>query len=242
MWFLSRLFGKKDDPIRKLEGVISYRFRNRELVRTALRHRSFLKDTGLYSNERLEFLGDAVLGLVVSSFLYNQNNNHTEGDLTRMKATLVNETTLFKAASSFNLGEYIFISPEEENSGGRTKPSIIADAFEALIAAVFLDGGLEPAEKLIKEFILRDYLTIVDDKQLHNYKGEFLEYLQARGKGNPQYRVTEQFGPDHSKHFRVGVFCNDEFLGEGLGKSKKEAEQKAARQALKEMKNSSKKM
>ncbi len=232
MKFFRRLFSREDYPVAKLEKATNYRFKNREIIKIALSHRSSLKDTGLGSNERLEFLGDAVLGLIVSNFLYNQNKDLSEGDLTRMKATLVNETTLTRAAMSFNLGDYIFLSIEEEKSGGRYKPSIIADAFEAIIGAIYLDGGFEAAEKFVMKYILDDYLYIVGDEMLHNFKGELLEYMQSRSEGMPHYRVSDQFGPDHDKVFRVGVYANNVLLGEGEGKSKKEAEQQAARKAL----------
>ena len=232
MKFFHRLFSRKDYPVNKLEKATDYRFKNRELIKIALSHRSSLKDTGLGSNERLEFLGDAVLGLIVSNFLYNQNKDLSEGDLTRMKATLVNETILARAAMSFNLGDYIFLSIEEEKSGGRYKPSIIADAFEAITGAIYLDGGFEAAEKFVMKYILDDYLYIIDDKMLHNFKGELLEYMQSRSEGMPHYRVSDQFGPDHDKVFKVAVYANNVLLGEGEGKSKKEAEQQAARKAL----------
>jgi ribonuclease-3 len=236
--FLNRLINKKKDPVKRIERIIGYKFNDQELLKTALSHRSSLKETGLESNERLEFLGDAVLGFIVSSFLYNRNSDLSEGELTRMKSSLVNETTLSKAALSFDLGDYILLSPEEEKSGGRTKPSITSDAFEALIAAVYLDGGIKPARNLVKKFILKDYIAIVEDKKLHNYKGELLELLQARGLDVPQYKVIEQTGPDHDKIFKVGVYYDNRLLGEGEGRSKKEAEQQAAKIALKAIKKS----
>ena len=233
MRFLRRLFSRQVDPIRQLENKIDYQFGDHKLLKTALSHRSSLKDTRLESNERLEFLGDAVLGLIVSAFLYSEYEELSEGDLTRMKATLVNETVLSRAALSFSLGEYVFLSPEEKKSGGESRPSITADAFEALLGAVYLDGGFEQAQKLVYKYILNDHLDIIDDKKLHNYKGELLEYMQARGNGSPSYQVQDQIGPDHDKIFIVGVYIDNILLGEGRGKSKKVAEQKAAREALK---------
>lgn len=235
MGILSRLFSKKDDPVSKLEKAVKYRFKNRDLITTALSHRSSLKNTGNDSNERLEFLGDAVLGLIVSDFLFKANNNHTEGDLTRMKASLVNEIILARAAGSLKLGDYLFLSADEEKSGGRNKPSITADAFEAVLGAIYLDGGIIAAEKFVKENILDDYMSIIKDKKFKNYKGELLEYMQARGEGMPHYRVADQIGPDHDKVFKVSVYANSELLGEGEGKSKKEAEQQAAKMALKHL-------
>jgi ribonuclease-3 len=234
--FLHRLFKKQVDPIRQLENKINYQFSDQKLFKTALSHRSSLKDTGLESNERLEFLGDAVLGMIVSAFLYSEYEDLSEGDLTRMKATLVNETVLSRAALSFGLGEFIYLSPEEKKAGGDTRPSITADAFEALLGAVYLDGGFEQAQKLVYRYILNDHLDIIDDKKLHNYKGELLEYMQARGSDMPFYQVKDQIGPDHDKMFVVGVYVDNVLLGEGRGKSKKVAEQKAAREALKMIK------
>ncbi|OQX91999.1 MAG: ribonuclease III [candidate division Zixibacteria bacterium 4484_95] len=232
MRFFRFLFGEKSDPIARLEKIIGYRFHNRNLIKRALSHRSSVRETGLNSNERLEFLGDAVLGMIVSLFLFNQNDDLTEGELTQMKAALVNEKVLSKVALSFGLGNFLFMSPEEEKAGGRLKPSITADAFEALIGAIYLDGGYKAVDKMVKKYILNDYLSILEDEKLYNYKGELLEFLQARGVGMPYYKVDDQTGPDHDKIFYVGVYTDGEKLGEGMGKSKKEAEQKAARRAL----------
>jgi ribonuclease III len=235
-----KLFGwlarPKADPTIGLEKIIGYRFKDRALLFEALSHRSSLKDTGKPSNERLEFLGDAILGSIVSTFLYKNNTHHSEGDLTRMKAGLVNETVLAQVAQSFHLGDFLFMSPEEEKSGGRTRPSITADAFESLIGAIYLDGGYIQAEQLVNKYILQGYKIIIGNEQLHNYKGELLEYLQAQGQGMPHYKVSDQIGPDHDKLFIVWVYANGEKIGEGEGHSKKEAEQKAARQALQKIK------
>jgi ribonuclease-3 len=230
--FFRSLFSEKSDPVTGLEQEIGYRLHNRRFIKRALSHRSSVKETGLISNERLEFLGDAVLGMVVSSFLFDQNDDFTEGELTQMKAALVNEKALSEVALSFGLGDFLFMSTEEEKAGGRSKPSITADAFEALVGAIYLDGGYKAAEKLVKKYILNDYLSILEDEKLFNYKGELLEFIQAKGAGMPYYKVNDQTGPDHDKIFYVGVYTNGEKLGEGMGKSKKEAEQKAARQAL----------
>jgi len=231
-----KLFGKKEDKIERLERVIGYRFSDRDLIKNALSHRSSLKDTGLESNERLEFLGDAVLGMIVSTFLFGRYEDLPEGDLTRMKATLVNETVLSRAAMSFSLGDFLYLSAEEKKAGGDSRPSITADAFEALLGAVYLDGGHKEAEKLIRKYILQDHAEIIDDKELHNYKGELLEFMQAKGEIMPYYHVQDQIGPDHDKRFIVGVYMNNELLGEGRGKTKKEAEQNAAREAIKVIK------
>jgi len=235
--FLSRWLKKRSTgPLDRLQRTIGYRFKNINLLQSALAHRSSLKDTGLRSNERLEFLGDAVLGSIVSEFLYRQNHGGSEGELTRMKAALVNETVLSQAALSFGLGEYIYLSAEEEKSGGRLRPSITADAFEALLGAIYIDGGSKAASRFVSRFLLADYLSYIERADLHNYKGELLEWLQGRGLGMPQYRISDQIGPDHDKIFQVAVFAGGEKLGEGEGRSKKEAEQKAARHALQKIK------
>jgi ribonuclease-3 len=234
--FFRKLFGVKDDQLERLEKTIGYRFHDRLLLKTALSHRSSLKETNLESNERLEFLGDAVLGLIVSSFLYRNHADLSEGELTRMKALLVNETVLAQAALSFDLGDFLYLSTEEKKAGGDTRPSINSDAFEAIVGAIYIDGGYEKAREFVMKYILVDYQDIIDDKKLHNYKGELLELVQAVGEGMPYYHVQDQIGPDHDKLFIVGVFINDTFLGEGRGKSKKEAEQNAARIALKKIK------
>ena len=236
VWLFHWPFRKQSDALGKLEQIIGHKFSNRDLIKEALSHRSSLKDTGLTSNERLEFLGDAVLGMVVSDYLYRRNSGHTEGELTRIKATLVNETVLSQAALSFGLGDYLFVSIEEEKSGGRARPSITADALEALIGAVYLDGGYHKAETLVNRFILDNYDDILGSEKLHNYKGDLLEYLQAQGQGMPHYKVSDQLGPDHNKLFIVDVYANGDKIGEGKGHSKKEAEQKAARKALAKIK------
>ncbi|MCP4582337.1 MAG: ribonuclease III [candidate division Zixibacteria bacterium] len=236
MRFFRKLFSKKNGTIERLEWVIGYRFNDRDLINNALSHRSSLKDTGLESNERLEFLGDAILGLIVSAFLFGKYEDLPEGDLTRMKAMLVNETVLSRAAMSFDLGDFLFLSAEEKKAGGNSRPSITADAFEALLGAVYLDGGFNEAEKLVRKYILQDHTEIIDDKKLHNYKGELLEFMQAKGETVPYYHVRDQIGPDHDKLFVVGVYMDNELLGEGKGKTKKEAEQKAAREAIKTIK------
>jgi ribonuclease-3 len=237
--FFHWLKNKKRDTFSDLEKVIDHKFDNRNLLKEALRHRSSIKDTGLVSNERLEFLGDAVLGVVVSAFLFKQNVGSSEGELTQMKAALVNETVLSQAALSFCLGDYLFMSVEEEKAGGRLRPSITADAFEALIGALYLDGGYDKARNLVHKYILLDYQTTIESEHLHNYKGELLEYLQGKGLGMPYYKVNEEIGPDHDKIFVVGVYSNGNKVGAGQGHSKKEAEQKAAREAIIKLKTES---
>jgi ribonuclease-3 len=235
--FLKRSFTKKKIPenYRELEQKIGYRFQNLKLLERALTHRSYLSipsNENLRANERLEFLGDSVLGLVTSQFLFENFPDKSEGDLTKLKSTLVSEANLSRIAKFISLGKYLNLSEEEEKSGGRERSSIVSDAYEAVIGAVFLDGGLASAEKMIEKQILEKYLEITTDRTFHNYKGELLEYMQALGLGLPQYEVLEEQGPDHQKRFTIAVSAKGKKMGEGVGKNKKEAEQKAARMAL----------
>jgi len=228
--FFKKLFSKNGPDIREVESVLGYHFNNRELLDNALAHRSSVANGR--ANERLEYLGDAVLGLVVSEFLFKRFPEHNEGDLTKMKAALVNETMLSKVAGNFELGQFIFLSQEEEKSGGRSKPSITADAVEAVIGAIYLDGGMEHAARVVKKLILNDFESLMRDDSMYNYKGELLEKMQAAGRGIPRYEVLEEIGPDHIKEFVISVSVDGVRLGTGRGTSKKEAEQKAARMAL----------
>ncbi len=214
---------------------MGYGFRNLELLDRALTHRSYIhtpENENLRANERLEFLGDSVLGMVTSRFLFENFPDKNEGDLTKLKSTLVSEANLSRIAKSVSLGKYLNLSGEEEKSGGRERNSIISDAYEAVIGAVFLDGGLAPAEKMVRNQILKKYLEITTDQALYNYKGELLEYMQALGLGLPKYNVLQEKGPDHQKRFIIAVSVKGKKIGEGMGKNKKEAEQKAARMAL----------
>jgi ribonuclease-3 len=228
--FFKKIFSKDGRSLKKIESVLSYTFNDKGLLAKALSHRSSVSD-GL-ANERLEFLGDAVLGLVVSEFLFKRFPDYNEGNLTKIKASLVNEAMLSKVAYTYSLGQYIFLSPEEEKSGGRLKPSIIADAMEAVLGAVYLDGGLEPAAKVINKLLLKDYENLIKDEAMFNYKGELLEKMQGTGRGIPKYEVLEEIGPDHIKVFVISVSVSGARLGTGQGTSKKEAEQRAAKMAL----------
>jgi len=215
-------------------GLLGYWFKDQSLLSLSLSHRSFVRTQpgGLESYERLEFLGDSVLGLAISEQLYRDNPEETEGNLTKTKAMLVNETTLAQVGREIGLNAFIQLSPEEERSGGRDRNSIIADAFEAVIGAIYLDGGIEPARDVILKFIYSRRVSITTDVAQKNYKGDLLEMVQARGEGVPRYDVISEEGPDHEKTFHVIVTVAGEKVGEGTGLSKKEAEQRAAAMAL----------
>jgi ribonuclease-3 len=237
--FLGAFNSGASAKIKKLESVLKYRFKNKSILRSALAHKSYLRSRTAKevfgSNERMEFLGDSVLGLVVSDFLYSRYPGKPEGELTKMKATLVNEVTLSRRAKEFGLGQYLLLSPEEETSGGRQRESILADACEAIIAAAYLDGGMKAAQKTVGRLVLEKHQEVTEDKAQHNHKGELLEYLQARGLGMPSYQVEITEGPDHNKQFTIAAICQGRKLGTGRGGSKKEAEQIAARAALRKL-------
>ncbi len=220
---------------RRFQSIFRYEFNNENLLFEALTHRSYTRTADgaeLPSYERLEFLGDSVLGLVVAEEMYQRFPDKSEGELTKMKSLLVNETSLARFGGEAGLGEFLRLSPEEERSGGRERSSILADAFEAVLGAIYLDGSIEPVREVVRRLIVSRMDETLQDKSQINYKGELLEIMQGRGENMPQYEVISEAGPDHQKKFVVAVICRNEKLGVGEGLSKKEAEQKAARVAL----------
>ncbi|MCP4684830.1 MAG: ribonuclease III [bacterium] len=226
-----------DAQLNELERLIGYHFRDRGLLRLSLTHRSVARaaEKPMPSNERLEFLGDSVLGLIIADQLFRKHPDLSEGDLTKQKAMLVNETTLSIVAIEIGLNRFVYVSAEEEKSGGRERPSIVSDAFESIIGAVFLDGGLQAARSLVLDTIYSRKASILADDSQRNYKGDFLEMVQARAVGMPRYEIVSETGPDHDKTFNVVVTVAGEEVGRGTGSSKKEAEQKAAAEALLKM-------
>jgi len=230
--------GARDFDLRGFEAILHYKFRDTELARQALTHRSYLhsipdKDKGGgESNERMEFLGDSVVGLVVNEFLYRKFTSLREGELTKMKSLLVSRVILSRTAKLMGLGGYILLSEAETGSGGRDRASILADTLEGVIGAVYLDGGLEPARRLTERLLLRQVHEILSDANLANYKSMLQEYVQGEFKTHPQYRISSEIGPDHEKVFTVEVVVSQKVLGRGHGSNKKEAEQEAARDAL----------
>jgi len=226
--------GYDDKKLDEVQSLIGYTFRDRQLLALSLTHRSYLRYNSqrISSNERLEFLGDSVLGLVIASRLYHDHPEESEGNLTKLKAMLVNENTLSTIGHEVGLNAYILLSSEEEKSGGQERPSIISDAFESVIGAVYLDGGFDSARDVILRLIYTRKESILTDDNQRNYKGDLLEMVQARCEGMPHYDVVSEKGPDHEKEFHVIVIVSGEKVGEGVGSSKKEAEQKAAGVAL----------
>ncbi len=221
-----------------LEEKLHYTFRDKALLENALRHSSFAnesRDPAITSNERLEFLGDSVLGFVTAKYLYQHFPEMPEGNMTKLRAELVCEHALHAVAQELELGSYIRLGRGEEPSGGRTRPSILADAVESVIAAMFLDGGIEPAERFILERVLSALDKGMPVRDTDN-KTKLQELVQLTPGQTLSYRVTGESGPDHRKEFTVSVFLNGETVGSGKGWTKKEAEQAAAGNALEKLK------
>ncbi|HKB88805.1 MAG TPA: ribonuclease III [Patescibacteria group bacterium] len=208
-------------------------FKDKDLFKHALTHRSWLNEHKgeRASNERLEFLGDAILEFVVSKEIYNQFPNKEEGYLTALRANLVNTIALSEFAKKLDLGSILFLSKGEEDSGGRTNPSLLADTVEAIIGAIFMDRGLTDSENFVKENLMADVEKKATEP-LKDPKSRLQEYVQSQGFSTPKYKVTEESGPDHSKKFVIDVMVNEASWGTGEGKSKGSAEQAAALQAL----------
>jgi len=218
-----------------LEQIIGYRFDNRALLHGATIHRSFANETeeDVADNEVMEFLGDAVLGLVISDLLYRRNPDFSEGEMSKLKAFLVSSESLARRAEEIGLGAYLVLGRGEEKTDGRLKDSLLANSFEAVIAAIYLDGGLQPAIEFIDKTVYRHLTDAVEeDADFSDFKSQLQERLQSNGRGLPVYSVVDESGPDHQKTFRVVVEVDGAPGGEGEGKTKKAAEQMAAERAL----------
>ncbi|MBR1845150.1 MAG: ribonuclease III [Oscillospiraceae bacterium] len=219
-----------------LEETLSYRFQDISLLENALTHSSYANEHHgghLQSNERLEFLGDSVLGMVVADYLYRNLPNLPEGDLTRIRASLVCENNLVIVAEQWNLGVYLKLGKGEEICGGRERPSIRADAVEAVLAAVYLDGGIAQARRIIQKFILDNMSEMSNAGR--DFKTALQEFVQRKSGQVLTYHLLSQSGPDHAKTFEMEVRLNGEAVGTGKGRSKKDAEQAAAKAALQKL-------
>ena len=216
--------------IKEFEAIIGYSFKNLNLIKTALTHSSYANERGLGEcNERLEFLGDSVLGVVTADYFYHNLNHLPEGEMTKRRAACACEKSLYKFAKEIDLGTYIFLGRGEENMGGRDRASILADAFEAVIAAIYLDGGLENARKFVLRFVTK---AANENISLKDFKTELQEIIQKNPDEHLSYVLVGESGPDHDKRFEVEVLLNSNVIGCGTGRSKKLAEQEAAREAL----------
>ncbi|MBR0598846.1 ribonuclease III [Sinanaerobacter chloroacetimidivorans] len=219
----------------EFENIIQYQFQDNNLLQTALTHSSFVnegKPGHTFNNERLEFLGDAIFDAIISEYLFNRLESVEEGDLTKLRALVVCERSLAECANRVSLSRFIKLGKGEENTGGRTRGSILADAMEAVIGAMYLDGGWNS----VKDFVLRVFEPTIEDAlsgKLHmDYKTEIQEKLQALGEADIRYVIEKEEGPDHDKTFYSNLIFNAQIIGSGSGRSKKEAEQNAAKQAL----------
>ncbi len=224
------------EALHELQGKIGYQFQDETLLKQALTHSSFANEqkiNKLNNYERLEFLGDAVLELVSSEFLYNENENMPEGQLTRLRASMVCEPALAYCARDIQLNTYILLGKGEESTGGRKRDSITSDVMEAVIGAIFIDGGIENAKKFIYRFVLSD----LEDKILFmDSKTLLQEEIQKKNTSQLRYELVGEEGPDHDKQFSVEAYLDERLIGSGVGRTKKAAEQQAAYEALKKLK------
>ena len=232
------MHASSSNDLSSLEKSLDYQFRKKSLLKEALTHKSFAheqQNKNIHFNERMEFLGDAVLELIISEYLYKIFSDLTEADLSRMKAYVVQESSLAEAAIALNLGTYLHLGKGEELTGGRKKPSLMANAFEALLAAIYIDGGYKNA----KDFVLGHLVTKMDEIAENNFIFDFKTRLQEVAQAGhgvlPKYVIHKEEGPEHEKTFEVKVFINDDVIGSGKGKTKKAASQKAAEAGLKKI-------
>lgn len=232
-------FGSELEP---LERRLGYRFKDRGMLEHALTHRSRVHEDasgGVFDNESMEFLGDSILGFVIAAMLFREFPHHNEGQKSKLKASLVSAASLARLAGKLDLGEFLILGRGEEKTGGRRKAAIIADCYEALIAAIYLDGGIGPAQ----QFIESQFAELVDEAKrtgaaasfTDDWKSALQEFLQSKGRGLPAYRLAGELGPDHRKSFVVEVVVEGEPLAQAEGRSKKEAAQSAARAALEKL-------
>lgn len=227
------------ERLHELEQHLDYTFHDLRLLRAALYHSSYANEhraQSVSSNERLEFLGDAVLGFVSADYLYGKHPDLPEGELTRIRAALVCEDSLHEVAQRLHLGDFLMLGKGEESGGGRHRPSILADAVEAVLAAVYLDGGIDEARALIHRILLEKEPEQVVESRRRDCKTELQELVQRKPNQELRYELVSESGPDHAKVFTVAVMLNGQVVGLGSGHSKKEAEQSAARTALEQMK------
>ncbi len=230
-----------EDLVSALQKIISYNFIDPKTLLEAITHKSFAnenRELRLPDNERLEFLGDAVLHLLISDHLIKNYPELPEGDLSKLRATIVSEPSLFKIAKRIDLGDYILLGRGEEHTGGRGKSSILANALEAIIAAIYLDGGMEKARAFVMSYFVPEIKNAMEQRISHDYKTDLQEHCQGFNLTLPKYRVVKETGPDHQKTFEIEILINSKTYGSGVGRTKKEAEQRAAEEALKRLKGS----
>lgn len=222
------------DKLKQIQKLLKYEFKNINLLKEAITHKSIKSSI---NNERLEFLGDAVLDLIVGEYLYHKFNTQSEGDLSKLRASLVNEDSLAKIAKELNLGEFLYLSPAEENNGGRDKQSLISDALEALMGAIYLESGLDSVKVIFIDLLEKNFPDINLNSLTKDYKTTLQEVTQAQIGTAPKYELISSSGPDHKKSFEMAVLLNGKEIARAIGTSKKAAEQACALKALEMLKN-----
>ena len=220
----------------QLESEIGYIFKNKELINTALTHTSYAYENNVQSNEKLEFLGDSILEFISSKYIYEKYPNLKEGEMTKVRATVVCESSLYKIAKKHNFSDFLNLGKSEIAACKDGRPAILADSVEAVIAAMYLDGGLEPVKKFIIENLKDEIKIAASHVGEKDYKTVLQEKLQVNGDVKIEYILLNEFGPDHEKTFEVEVRCNDKKLAVGVGKSKKLAQMEAAKKAIEKIK------
>lgn len=234
-----KISSRRKKKLEEIQSCIKYTFKDINLLNTSLTHSSYANEnkTGnSESNERLEFLGDAIIDLIVSEYLYKRFSEFPEGELTKRRASVVCESSLTFAAQKINLGKYLLLGKGEEATGGRERESILADAFEALTGAIYIDGGLKAAKGFILGLFEQEVIYALSKESLFiDYKTELQEILQKRTRSKIEYKVEKEDGPDHRKKFYMNVIVENKVIGNGMGRNKKEAEQNAAKQVLLKM-------
>ncbi|RLD13212.1 ribonuclease III [candidate division KSB1 bacterium] len=243
--FLQRIGFQKQEkeifpiPVKEIEERLKYHFKDKHLLFQAFKHRSFLNVThekSKESNERLEFLGDAVLDLIIADHLYRFYEKENEGQLSKKRSVLVSRPVLAQITEEIGLGKYLLLDKGEEKTGGRSRLNNLANLFESVLGAIYMDGGIEAARRFVDRFVIKNRDRLLNYKQYFNYKSSLLELSQAKGWGNPLYQIVEESGPDHKKRFVIRVKVDNRWLAKGVGSSKKKAEQLAARNALQKLK------
>ena len=222
--------------MKELERKIGYTFTNKELLKKALTHTSYAYEHNVESNEKLEFLGDSILEFISSVYLFQNYSHLKEGEMTKVRATVVCEKSLYKVAKMHNFSDFLYLGKSERQSGGEDRPAILADSVEAVIAAIYLDGGIEEAQRFIIENLKLEIEIASKNVGQKDYKTVLQEKLQENGEVEIKYTILREIGPDHDKIFEAQVECNHKKLAVGTGKSKKQAEMEAARKALENLK------
>ena len=222
--------------LQRLEQSIGYTFKNKELLKKALTHTSYAYENKIESNEKLEFLGDSILEFISSKYLYNNYPKLREGEMTKVRATVVCEESLYKIAKLHNFGDFLYLGKSEQRTGGKNRPAILEDSIEAIIAAIYLDGGILEAEKFIVENLKNEIEISTKHVGDKDYKTVLQEKLQMHGEVKIEYEIIKESGPDHDKKFESQVKCDGKILAQGEGKSKKEAQMQAAKKALEKLK------